>query len=206
MEKSATGKTRELAARPLRVRLTKSIGAGGQRQPPARPVLRRYPRGLNEFQGFTLIEVLVVVTIAAVLASLVILRLGTWSSGTEPVEQLERLAALIDYQCEQAMFQSRPRGLRLTSEGYDFWQSTGEGWVPVPDDAVARPRAWQGPVQLELVVEDRRVEIAEAPAAPQLICQPLGELTAFDLELRVDDRAATLAGEPGGGLSLEPAR
>lgn len=157
----------------------------------------------RQLSGFTLIEVLVVVTIAAIVASLVILRLGTWSSGTEPVEQIERLAALIDYQCEQAMFQSRPRGVRLTSEGYDFWQTTGEGWAPVPDDEVARPRAWQGPVDLDLVVEERRVPVEESPPAPQLICQPLGELTAFDLELRLDQRSASLAGEPGGSLAVE---
>jgi len=156
--------------------------------------------------GFTLIEVLVVVTIAAILAALVILRLGQWRSGAEPVDQLERLAALIDYQCEQAMFQSRPRGIRMTSEGYDFWQTTGQGWAPVPGDEVARPRAWHGPVDPDLVVEDRRVALEEDPAAPQLVCQPLGELTAFELELRLDGRAASLAGEPGGGLALESIR
>lgn len=156
--------------------------------------------------GFTLIEVLVVVTIAAILASLVILRLGQWRSGAEPLEQLERLAALIDYQCEQAMFQSRPRGVRLTSEGYDFWQTTGQGWALVPGDEVARPRAWQGPVDLDLVVEDRRVAVEEEPAAPQIVCQPLGELTAFDLELGLDGHTASLAGEPGGGLAVESLR
>ncbi|WP_376697371.1 prepilin-type N-terminal cleavage/methylation domain-containing protein [Wenzhouxiangella sp. EGI_FJ10305] len=153
--------------------------------------------------GFTLIEVLVVVTIAAVVASLVILRLGTWRSGTEPAEQIERLAALIDYQCEQALFQSKPRGIRLTSEGYDFWQSTGSGWAPLPDDEVARPRAWQGVVDLDLVVEDRAVALEAEPAAPQLVCQPLGDMTDFTLELRLDRRAAALTGEPGGGLAIE---
>lgn len=154
-------------------------------------------------EGFTLIEVLVVVTIAAVVASLVILRLGTWRSGAEPVDQLERLAALIDYQCEQALFQSKSRGVRLTSEGYDFWQSTGSGWAPLPDDNVARPRAWRGPVDLDLVVEDRAVSLEEEPAAPQLVCQPLGEMTDFNLKLHLDGQTAALVGEPGGQLALE---
>lgn len=153
--------------------------------------------------GFTLIEVLVVVTIAAVLASLVVLRLGNWRSGAEPDEQLTRLAALIEYQCEQALFQARPRGIRLTSEGYDFWQSTAPGWVPLPDDEVARPRAWRGEVALDLVVEDRGVPLEREPPAPQLICQPLGELTAFRLEMRAGDLVTALAGEPGGTLALE---
>ncbi|RFF28500.1 MULTISPECIES: prepilin-type N-terminal cleavage/methylation domain-containing protein [unclassified Wenzhouxiangella] len=153
--------------------------------------------------GFTLIEVLVVVTIAAIVASLVILRLGTWRSGAEPVEQLDRLAALIDYQCEQALFQSKPRGVRLTSEGYDFWQSTGSGWAPLPDDEVARPRAWQGSVDLDLVVEDRAVALEAEPDAPQLVCQPLGEMTDFNLELRLAGQTAALTGDPAGQLALE---
>jgi general secretion pathway protein H len=154
-------------------------------------------------RGFTLIEVLVVVTIAAVLAALVVLRLGTWRSGVEPVAQLERLAALIDYQCEQALFQSRPRGLRLTTEGYDFWQSTGQGWAPLPDDEIVRSREWAGGVAVELLVEDRAVPLEAEPDAPQLICHPLGELTEFNLSLRAAGESAVLVGEPGGQLALE---
>lgn len=165
--------------------------------------MQRSATGKTKAGGFTLIEVLVVVVIAAIVASLVILRLGDWRSGAEPVEQLERLAALIDYQCEQALFQSKPRGIRLTTEGYDFWQSTSEGWAPLPDDEVARPRAWRGEVELDLVVEERGVAIEEEPAAPQLVCQPLGELTDFDLALRLDGQTASLLGEPGGGLAVE---
>lgn len=161
------------------------------------------PQPRSPAAGFTLIEVLVVVTIAAVLAALVVLRLGTWRSGAEPASQLERLAALIDFQCEQALFQSRPRGLRLTREGYDFWQSTGQGWVPLPDDEIARPREWAGVVDVELIVEDRAVPLETDPAAPQLVCHPLGELTAFNLSLRAAGESAALIGEPGGQLALE---
>lgn len=190
MQRSATGRTRDCAAQ------------GSERTPPGAraAVLQKFSR------GFTLIEVLVVVTIAAIVASLVVLRLGNWGSGTGPAEQLKRLAALIDYQCEQALFQSKPRGIRLTTEGFDFWQSTGQGWAPVPDDEVARPRAWRGEVELDLAVEERSIAIAEDPAAPQLVCQPLGELTDFDLALRVDGQTATLLGEPGGRLAVEASR
>ena len=153
--------------------------------------------------GFTLIEVLVVVAIAAILAALVVLRLGTWSSGAEPERQLEKLAALIDFQCEQALFQSRARGIRLSREGYDFWQATAQGWAPLPGDETSRARAWRGEVDIDLVVEDRSVALEEAPASPQLVCQPLGELTSFNLSIRSGSRAAALIGSPGGQLAVE---
>ncbi len=185
MQRSATGNSRTAAiAMPLAQRNTTS----------------------RAVRGFTLIEVLVVVTIAAILAALVVLRLGDWRSGAEPVDQLERLAALIDYQCEQAMFQSKPRGIRLTLAGYDFWQSTSQGWAPVPEDPIARPRNWVGEADPDLTVDDRAVALEEEPASPQLVCQPLGELTRFELSLRLESRSASLLGEPGGRLAVEASR
>lgn len=153
--------------------------------------------------GFTLLEVLVVVTIAAIVTSLVVLRLGAWSSGAEAHRQLERLAALVDYQCEQAIFQARSRGVRFTREGYDFWQSSSDGWAPVPDDRVARARSWQGDPDLDLIVEGRGVALGDEPSAPQVLCQPLGELTAFTLTLTGAGESARLSVRPDGQLALE---
>lgn len=154
-------------------------------------------------EGFTLVEVLVVVAIAGLVASLVVLNLGSWRSPARPDAQLERLAALIDYQCEQALFQSRPRGIRLTRDGYDFWQASSQGWLDLSQDEVSRPRGWRDDPELELFVDQQRVAIEDEPEAPQLICQPLGELSAFTLTLRLDSVGATLSGEPNGRLALE---
>lgn len=153
--------------------------------------------------GFTLLEVLVVVAIAAIVTSLVVLRIGGWQSGAEAGRQLERLAALVDHQCEQAIFQASPRGVRFTREGYDFWQSSSEGWVPVPDDRVARARSWQGEADLDLHVEGRRVALGDEPSAPQVLCQPLGELTAFTLTLASAGESARLSVGSDGQLALE---
>ena len=160
------------------------------------PVIRRSA-------GFTLIEVLVVVTIAAVLAFVVALRLGTLRSGSGPDEQLQRLAALVKHQCEQSMFQAQPRGVRLTSEGYDFWQFGAQGWAPLPDGKIIYPRRWQGSPVLELVVEGHPVEIGDAPELPQLVCQPLGELTDFRLDAAMEQLSSSLESAPAGRLRME---
>ncbi len=152
--------------------------------------------------GFTLIEVLVVVAIAAILAALVVLRLGNWSAPGDPLSQLERLAGLINHHCEQALFQSHPRGVQFSRAGFDFWQATSAGWMPLPDEGLSRARAWLGEPQIEFMVEGQRVDLEDEPAAPQLVCQPLGELTAFTLSLRIADARAGLTGEPGGRLAV----
>ena len=166
----------------------------------------RHIASVRDQRGFTLIEILVVVAIGAVLVGLVVLRMGDWRGQADPERQLERLAALIQAQCEQAMFQSRPRGLRITEEGYDFWQSASEGWVILSGDGINRPRSWQGNVDLTLDVTGYRSRLSDEPEAPQIWCDPLGELTLFTLGLEGGDLSARLSASGTGHLSVEALR
>lgn len=143
-------------------------------------------------QGFTLIELLVVVTIGAVLAGLVVLGLGRWSSPDDPQRQLARMAALLELQCEQALFQSRPRGIRVTPAGFDFWQAGSAGWVELPSSGINRARAWRGDIEPGLVVEGRHQRLEDEIDLPQIRCQPLGEVTPFELELGAGEQRARL--------------
>ncbi|MCC5864731.1 MAG: GspH/FimT family pseudopilin [Wenzhouxiangella sp.] len=157
-------------------------------------------RRLIKARGFSLLEVLVVVLIGAILATLVMLRLGDWSSPDDSQRQLERLAALIAHQCEQAVFQARPRGIRVSASGYDFWQATSQGWVPLAASGLDRPRAWSGNQVPDLVVEGHAADLGRDPDGPQLACQPLGELTLFELVLRHDGRVHRLSSRGNGEL------
>ena len=153
--------------------------------------------------GFTLIELLVVVAIGAILAGLAVLSLGGWQSDDDPERQLARLAALLQVQCEQALFQSRPRGIRLTADGFDFWQAGSAGWGKVPGDGVSRARAWAGDPELVLFVDGRRQLLDEQGDRPQIVCQPLGEITPFELELRRPGSRARLSVSAGRQVNLE---
>jgi len=144
----------------------------------------------------------VVVAIAAVMSALVILRLGTWRAPDSPDVQLERFGALLEHQCEQAMFQARPRGLRVTDEGYDFWQASASGWVALSPDGLTRPRDWSADVTPELMLDGYRVPLDEEAANPQIVCQPLGEMTRFELVLRHDQAAWRMTGQARGQLAL----
>lgn len=154
-------------------------------------------------RGFTLLEVLVVVAIAAILTGFVVLRLGDLRSGTAVDRQLERLAALIDHQCEQALFQSRSRGVRITEDGYDFWQSVADGWVPLSGDGPARARAWSESAAPALEVSGHRERLDDDREMPQLVCEPLGALTSFTLALEAGDEQARLVSDGSGRLRLE---
>ncbi len=150
--------------------------------------------------GFTLLEVLVVVAIGAILAAMVVLRLGQWGSPDDPAAQLERFGALLESQCQQAVFQARPRGLRVTDHGYDFWQATASGWVALRGDGLDRPRAWTGAVAPALLLGGHEARLSATVEAPQIVCQPLGELTLFELTLAKDQQRWRVNGRGDGRL------
>jgi general secretion pathway protein H len=155
------------------------------------------------FGGFTLIELLVVVSIGAILASLVVLGLGRWPSPDHPERQLARMAALLELQCEQALFQSRPRGIRVTASGFDFWQGSAAGWVELPASGINRPRAWTGGAEAGLFVEGRAQALEDEIDRPQIQCQPLGEVTPFELELVAGEERVLLSVSGGGQAQLQ---
>ncbi|QOC23136.1 prepilin-type N-terminal cleavage/methylation domain-containing protein [Wenzhouxiangella sp. AB-CW3] len=157
-------------------------------------------------RGFTLLEVLVVVAIGAIMVGVVVLRMGDWRTEMSPDRQLERLAALIEAQCDQAMFQSRPRGIRITEEGYDFWQSASDGWVVLSGEGINRPRHWQGGLEPSLDVTGYRARLDEEPELPQLWCDPLGELSLFTLTLEGGGLRASLSADRPGRLRVEAGR
>jgi len=159
-------------------------------------------------RGFTLIEVLVVVAIMAAVSALVVLRLGQWSSPDDPERVLERLAARLGHQCEQALFQGRARGLRLADHGYDFWALGPEGWQALADRPANRRQSFPDAltVELELAGQPAELDLPESALAdperwpPQITCQPLGELTPFRLALIQGRQSWELEGYGSGRL------
>lgn len=156
--------------------------------------------------GFTLLEVLVVVAIGAILAVLVVLRLGGAADRDDPADQLQRLMALLEAQCEQAMFQARPRGMRVTVEGFDFWHATSEGWLPLAGQGINRPRTWSGDPVAELLVEGHSAPVNADLDGPQVVCQPMGELSPFELNLVASGRRWQVSGRGDGRLELQRPR
>jgi len=163
-------------------------------------------------RGFTLIEVLVVIAIAATMTALVVLRLGSLPRPDDPEWVLDRLAARIDHQCEQALFQARPRGLRISELGYEAWQSSAEGWRALPQSGADQAQAFPEGLAVELELAGYPVDLSEVDTSltlevgqvqdvrPQIICHPLGELTPFRLTLSLDRDRWALEGEASGRL------
>lgn len=183
---------------------------------------RRRPRRNG---GFTLIEILVVVTIIAVLSSLVLLSVGVVRDDRDVETELRRTASLIELAADEAVLQGRDFGIEFLVAGYRFVELDPliGRWNEVVGDDLLRPRRLPDGMEFEVTVEGRRVRLAREAAAvdtsakdkekgkglassytPHALILSSGDLTPFELALirRGDDLTQVLRILPGGEIRI----
>jgi len=141
--------------------------------------------------GFSLLELLVVVTIIGIFAGAAVLSMGALGSDRELEREALRLRGLVDLMQEEAILESRDYGILFAETGYRFYvydyrQLT---WLLVSDDRLLREYALTEPLRLALDMDDREVLLAldfEArgrieQTEPQVTILASGELTPFEI-------------------------
>ncbi len=147
---------------------------------PAPPRLARAPHA----RGFTLIEILVVVTIAAVLVAALVLAAGG-SGGRELENAAQRARALVELACERAVLGGRDIGFAPVTEGLRFGYFELDGWHEVDDrsDDELRPRALGEGIEMLATRDGEPLRLDHgAPTEPPFACLSSGELTPFTLD------------------------
>ena len=128
--------------------------------------------------GFSLIEILVVITIIAVIAGMVVL-----SIGEDPrrlvQDEAQRLHALLTQAKEEAILQGQIHVLQMKEGGYEFMQPDDEGKLQAMNDELFRPRQFGGNVTIEYSEVDGR----DTDKEPALIVYPTGDISAFRIVL-----------------------
>jgi general secretion pathway protein H len=185
---------------------TSATGTSATSRPRWRPAA---PRA----RGFTLIEVLVVVTIIGLIAAATILSLTSGGRDRELEKEGDRLLALVNYAREQAELQTREFGVMFSDDGYEFltYDNRRAAWRGVfEDDALAERRLPYG-LTFALSIESRPVTFANRPKdakdkTPQLMIYSNGDLTTFAATLQRDGglRSITLTQDDKGVVIEKP--
>jgi general secretion pathway protein H len=142
--------------------------------------------------GFTLIEVMVVLVIIGVLVSFAVLSLGDGGKRDRLMEEGKRLAALIELASDQAVLEGREWGVHVAADGYLFMFLKDGKWQEVTGDNLFRARQLEEGFTLELRMEDVTVALTaptdeqagendEAPLAPQVFLMSSAERTPFEV-------------------------
>ena len=138
-----------------RVSITKST-AGFTKRSPNRP--KTVSQTLN---GFTLLELLVVITIISILFTFSTLALRTSSPEELIKKEAHRLDRLIQLALEETILKNTEYGLLFNTNGYQFLSYDDESgeWLAMEDDKQFRARELPFKMEIELTVEETDIII-----------------------------------------------
>lgn len=162
-------------------------------------------------QGFTLIEILVVMFIVSILVGLSTLAVRGRDIQAQVDEDAERLLQLLTLAQEESLFSYRTLGVWVYESGYRFFEYGQGQWRKLANDRLLRSRQTESPeIELKLYLEGRPIALeVEAPESetnpqPHVVFFPDGTATPFELVVDAQDAIGrTLKGSPAGRLWRE---
>jgi len=141
--------------------------------------------------GFSLIELLVVVTIIGVFAGAAVLSLGVLGSDRELEREAFRFRSLLDLLTEEAVMESRDYGIMFSERAYRFYvfDHQQQLWIDPIGDYFLSEHQLEEPLSMALFMEERDIvldpefdpDLLEAPE-PQVLLLGNGEVAPFEVE------------------------
>lgn len=151
-------------------------------------------------RGFTLLEMLVVLTIMGIFAGLVITNARPDNAASLRVES-ERLAQLLDLAATRARLTGRPIVWTTDGHSYDFWYfSKDDGWTKVADESLLRSRA----LPPGMTLSQLKVENMPAIDAMRVEFAAHGSTPAFSVVMSLGAIHYTVVNSPIGELRSIP--
>ena len=154
----------------------------------------------QKVQGFTLVEMLVVVLIMGILVGTVGAKLQPRDSDLLRIEA-QRLAQLLELAGQEARLTGT--AIVWTSDGsdYRFWRQAGDGgWSEIRDDDTLRART----LPLPMVISGLRNEAGRLEPDMRLEFPSGGSLSAFSMTLSLGREHYAVAASPTGDLQIAP--
>ncbi|MBE9568485.1 MAG: type II secretion system minor pseudopilin GspH [Proteobacteria bacterium] len=113
-------------------------------------------------QGFTLLELLVVVVIVAILFTYTTLAIRSDSAEDIIKQEAQRLDRLVQLALEEAILRGEEYAIEVSLDGYQFLHFVDNRWQPVTNDKILRPRELPLDMELEMSLEDTEIVIGKA--------------------------------------------
>ena len=148
--------------------------------------------------GFTLIEILLVITIMGLTAGLVTVLVRPDDRGPLQIEA-ERLAQLLTLAATESRLTGRSLGWTADANGYRFWRLRPDaGWMEIRDSEVLRART----LPAGMMISGLRVENSPAQGPMRLQFSGYGPTRAFMVGLSFGAERAAVAASPLGEVRV----
>lgn len=142
-------------------------------------------------QGFTLIEVMIVVLIIAIVIGAVSMTISRSDTGQKTRSDINIFRARLLYAEQRALIESRTLGVAVSTEGYQFYRyqldtTHPQGiWQVIHDDQALNPQQWYSFASptLQLVGIGEMAVHDTMPTLPMLVMTADGGITPFIFQL-----------------------
>ena len=153
----------------------------------------------NRAAGFTLIEILVVLIVVGLLASLAVFTLGGSSQQRQLENQVQELYLLMQTASDQSVLNNQELGVTVNEGGYQFlaFQDEDGDWKP-EDERLFHARSFPDWLVITKFIENDAPKLASGDdrTLPDVVFFSSGETTPFQIEF-------TVAGTPDQKQVLE---
>ena len=170
-------------------------------------------RGLPS--GFSLIELLVVVSVIGIIVSIALLSLGVLGDDRQLRIEARRIGSLLEVAQDEAVMQGRDFGLEVMLNSYRFveYDPFQLRWVELLTDDIFRFRQLPEDIEFDLLLEDKAVllendpqeiEDPDATFAPHILIFSSGDSTPFELRIikRSQQEVVILRGDLTGAIEV----
>lgn len=119
----------------------------------------------SRIQGFTLLELMIVIVIVAILFSFATLTIRSNSPEDLIKEEAQRLHRLIQLALEEAVMKNAEYGLEFKTNSYRFLSYSEGSWQAISGDKLFRERELPDEMEVELAIEQIDIIIGESADA-----------------------------------------
>ncbi len=172
--------------------------------------------------GFSLIEILVVIVIVGIVASIALLSVGLVADDRDLQVEARRFAALLEVAQDEATLQGREFGLEVMTSSYRFveFDPLTNQWGDLVADETLRLRRLPAGLEFELFLEGQRVLVDPEPGdfeppdslsgggplesyAPHIFLFSSGDTSPFEVHILRSDAEQAVILRQGAGERVE---
>lgn len=121
--------------------------------------------------GFTLLELLVVVVIVAILFTYTTLAIRSDSAEDIIKKEAQRMERLIELALEESILRGEEYGLEIYLDGYRFLRRPEALWEPISNDKILRERELPNDMEMEFRLEETDIELGKASAVKKYMAE-----------------------------------